>query len=226
LAYSRPATDAADFDWLAPHYRWMEWLLAGKKLQKCRAAFLPAIPAPHRALVVGEGHGPFVAALLKAHPNVHCTCVDASARMLEATRDRLNAAGLAGARVEFVHADVLKWKAPGAYDLIATHFVLDCFRPDQLDRVSAQLAAIAAPGANWLLADFQEPPAGPAKWRARAILEMMYLFFRWATGLPASKLTPPDNFLARHGFLLRQRETFEWGLLHSDLWVRGETPNR
>jgi len=220
LAYAGPARDAADFDWLAPHYRWMEWLLAGTKLQRCRAAFLPAIPTPRRALVIGQGHGPFVAALLKAHPNVHCTCVDISARMLETAKVRLQAAGLEEARVEFVHADVLDWKPPGEYDLIATHFVLDCFRPDQLDRVLSKLSAVAAPGASWLVADFQEPDAGPARWRARAILEMMYLFFRWATGLPASELTPPDVLLARHGFFLSQRRIFDWGLLHSDLWVR------
>jgi ubiquinone/menaquinone biosynthesis C-methylase UbiE len=198
----------------------MEWVLAGTKLQRCRTAFLSAIPAPRRALVVGQGHGPFVAALLKAHPNVRCTCIDVSARMLEATKARLHRAGLDGARVEFVHADVLEWKPEGEYDLIATHFVLDCFRPDQLERMLAKLSAVAAPGASWLVADFQEPPAGPAKWRARAILEMMYLFFRWATGLPASELTPPDDLLARHGFYLSERRIFEWGLLHSDLWVR------
>jgi hypothetical protein len=44
----------ADFDRLAPHYGWMESLLAGRKLQRCRAAFLHAIPPPRRALVAPE----------------------------------------------------------------------------------------------------------------------------------------------------------------------------
>ncbi len=79
LAYAGPARDAADFDWLAPHYRWMEWLLAGTKLQRCRAAFLPAIPAPRRALVIGQGHGPFVTALLKAHTRKSTARVSMSA---------------------------------------------------------------------------------------------------------------------------------------------------
>ena len=55
--------------------------------------------------------------------------------------------------------------------------------------------------------------------RARAILEVMYLFFQWAVALPASELTAPDLLLAQCGFKLRERRTFEWGLLHSDLWV-------
>ena len=49
--------ERADFDRLAPHYGWMERLLAGRKLQRCRAAFLQTIPAPRRALVAGPAAG-------------------------------------------------------------------------------------------------------------------------------------------------------------------------
>ncbi|HEY3854124.1 MAG TPA: class I SAM-dependent methyltransferase [Verrucomicrobiae bacterium] len=220
LIYQGRAAEAANFNWLAPHYRWMEWVLAGTKLQRCRGAFLTEIAAPRRALIVGQGHGPFVADLLKAHPNVQCACIDVSAKMLEAAKARLRSEGVEENRVEFIHADILEWEPPHDYDLIATHFVLDCFRPDQLERILAKLSRASSPSASWLVADFQEPESGLARWRALAILEMMYLFFRWATGLPAANLTPPDPFLERHGFSLSQRQTFEWGLLHSDHWIR------
>ena len=219
--YSRTETKSANFDMLAPYYSWMEWVLAGRKLQRCRAAFLGTIPAPRRALIVGQGHGAFVAELLRQHPAVRCTCVDSSARMLEEARLRVRGDLSDPARVEFIHADILDWTPPPEkFDLIVTHFVLDCFPPEQLDCLLPKLCAAAEPEALWLLADFQEPPAGPAKWRARAIIEVMYLFFRWATGLPATRLTPPDSWLARHGFMLNRRRTFDWGLLHSDVWVR------
>ena len=210
----------ANFDWLAPHYPWMESILAGPKLQRCRAAFLDALPVPKRALIVGQGHGRFVTELLQKYPEAQCTCIDSSRRMLDVTRRRLESLGISAEGVEFVHANILDWKGPqGAYDLVVTHFVLDCFRPEQLARVLPLLAGAATPQARWLLADFQEPAGGLAKWRARAILEMMYLFFRWATSLPASELTPPDALLTQCGFQLRERQVFEWGLLHSDLWV-------
>ena len=213
-------SDSANFDWLAPHYRWMEWVLAGPKLQRCRAAFLNALPAPRHALVVGPGRGRFVEELLIKHPRVRCTCVDSSRGMLEATRRRLETRGLDTSGVEFIHADILDWQAPRAeFDLITTHFVLDCFRPEQLAKVVPSLAKAAAPEARWLISDFQEPSGGLAKWRARAILEVMYLFFRWAAALPASELTDPDSLLAQSGFKLRERRVFDWGLLHSDLWV-------
>jgi SAM-dependent methyltransferase len=211
------------FDWLAPHYRWMEWVLAGPKLQRCRTAFLDSFPRPRRVLLLGEGNGRFLAELLGAHPGTRFTCVDASGSMLARARARLRARNLDVTNGEFVQANALEWTPPADdFDLLVSHFFLDCFRPVELERLIPRLAAATAPGGRWLIADFRQPPSGPAKWRARAILESMYLFFRVAARLSATRLTPPDELLERGGFALRERRLFEWGLLHSDLWVREE----
>jgi ubiquinone/menaquinone biosynthesis C-methylase UbiE len=207
------------FDLLAPHYRWMEWLLAGQKLQRCRTAFVQAIPKPRRVLMLGEGNGRCLVELLRAYPEAHFTCVDASRRMLDRARAHVRARGLSDDRTEFIHADVSGWRAtPGKFDLLVTHFFLDCFRADQLAQMIPRLTAAAAPGAHWLLADFREPASGVARWRARGILRAMYFFFQRVTRLSASRLTPPDAFLQQNGFVLRERSLSEWGLLHSDLW--------
>jgi len=219
--WRREGETRCTFDGLAPYYRWMERVLAGQKLQQCRTAFLRSIPEPRRALLVGEGNGRFLVELLRAYPKTRCWCVDSSAGMLARARGAVEAAGLSAAAVEFFQADILEWKPPGEeIDLIASHFVLDCFRPEQLDAMLEKLAGASAPGALWLVSDFQEPPSGLARWRARAILSAMYLFFRSAVGLPAGRLTPPDGILVRNGFALRERRVFEWGLLHSDVWER------
>ncbi|HTJ01117.1 MAG TPA: class I SAM-dependent methyltransferase [Dongiaceae bacterium] len=208
------------FDRLAPYYRGMEAVLAGGIMQECRTAFLHAIPAPQNVLLLGEGNGRCLLELLRGYPTARFTCVDASARMLDCARERLRRHGLNPEQVEFVQANILEWSPPPAtFDLLVTHFFLDCFRPDQLTEIVPRLAAAAAPGARWLLADFCEPAAGPAKWRARAILASLYLFFRQTTRLPASHLTPPDPYLSARGFVLRARRKFDWGLLHSDLWT-------
>ena len=198
----------------------MEWLLAGGKLQRCRTAFVNAVPTPRRVLLAGEGNGRCLVELLHAHPAAQFTCVDASARMLENARARLRANGLADSAVEFIRADIREWTVPRAqFDLLVTHFFLDCFRAEQLAEIVPRLAGAAQPGARWLLADFCEPVAGVAKWRARLILRAMYFFFRHATRLPARRLTPPDPYLRSAGFFLRERRHSEWGLLHSDLWA-------
>src|SRR5215469_5978584 len=72
---------AMSFDVLAPHYRWMEFVLAGKKLQRCRTAFLSQVADRQNVLLVGEGNGRFLVECRRSLKNARITCVDASARM-------------------------------------------------------------------------------------------------------------------------------------------------
>ena len=48
------------FDVLAPHYRWMELVCAGEKLQGCRTAQLAHVLAARHILILGEGNGRFL----------------------------------------------------------------------------------------------------------------------------------------------------------------------
>lgn len=209
------------FDLLAPHYRWMEIILAGEKLQRCRTAFLDDIPAAQNILLLGEGHGRGLIECRRRFPNARITCVDASAAMLTQARRQLLRHNLETARVEFIHADVLDWMpGDGNYDLVSTNFFLDCFRAEQLEQIISRLATAMSPDANWLIADFQNAATGWKRLRSRIILWSMYRFFRVATGLPAKQLVAPDPFLERAGFQLHQRTESEWHLLHSDWWMR------
>ncbi len=208
------------FDTLAPFYRWMEVLTAGNKLQRCREAFLSEVPAPRQILIAGEGHGRSLVACRRQFPEAHITCLDSSLEMLTQARRNLQRQGLTEEAVEFLHADVLYWTTPpqGRYDLIITHFFLDCFRADQLEVLVPLLASAAAPGASWLIADFQVAPAGWKRWRSRTIIWMLYRFFRLTTQLPARELAPPDGHLKNAGFHLQHRREREWGLLKSEWW--------
>jgi ubiquinone/menaquinone biosynthesis C-methylase UbiE len=210
-----------NFDLLAPHYRWMEIVLAGEKLQHCRTAFLPQIRDAKNVLILGEGNGRFLLECRKALISAQITCVDSSPRMLQLARSRLERRGLAVDGIQFVQADALSWKSPTqSFDLIVTHFFLDCFAPDQLQQLLAKLACACLPRSRWLLADFQIPEAGIRRWRAGLIHWMMYCFFRIAARLPAKHLTVPDPILRSHGFILQRRMLTDWDLLRSDLWER------
>ena len=209
------------FDRLARHYGWMERVLAGERLQRCRTAFLDRVLWAREILILGEGSGRFLCACGQAVAQARVTCVDSSPRMLETARRRIERQGLGSKDIDFVRADALTWSPPtGVYDLVVTHFFLDCFRPDQLELIVAGLSRACRGNAAWLLADFQIPERGLPRWRAEAIHRMIYVFFRALTRLPARRLTTPDPFLTAHGFVLRERRVSEWGLLHSDLWQR------
>ena len=205
-----------NFDQLAPFYRTMEFLSAGGKLQRCRMEFLAEIPTPRHILLAGEGHGRFLPECVRRFPAARITVIDSSARMLEIARGTVTSR-----KVEFIHADLLEWDGPPAtFDLIVTNFFLDCFDPDPLAIVVSKLGTLATPIAEWLLADFEIPPNGPARLRSRLIIGLLYLFFRITTGLQTRALVPPEEFLATGGFTRHHRRTHDWGLLKSEWWRR------
>ncbi len=208
------------FDRLAPHYRWMETLLAGSILQRCRTRWLADAPSPRRALLAGEGPGRMLDACAQVWPGCEFTVLDVSRGMLNQARRRWRQ-GSDGPVVNFIAADAREWAGPrGKFDVVVTNFFLDCFAPDDLKRVIENLSAVAAPGATWLVSDFKVPPAGWRHWRARFVLALAYGFFRIATDISARRITPPDEYLRAAGFVLRRRTGFNFGLLHADLWQR------
>ncbi|MES2920844.1 MAG: class I SAM-dependent methyltransferase [Verrucomicrobiota bacterium] len=203
-------------DRLAPFYRAMERFTAGGKLQRCRLAFLGEIPVPRNVLLAGEGHGRFLPECVRRFPDARIVVVDSSQRMLGIARSKVEST-----QVEFVQTDLLEWQAPlNQFDLIVTNFFLDCFPPDGLAAVVRKLGKLAASEADWLLADFEIAPAGPARWRSRLIVAALYRFFGIVTGLKANTLVPPEKNLANAGFILQRRETYDWGLLKSEWWRR------
>lgn len=210
------------FDRLAPHYRWMEAVLAGGLLQRCRTRWLADVGQPRRALLVGEGNGRMLVECARALPGCEFLVLDQSQAMLAQARRNWEKTG-ANQSVVFQQADLREWRAGSArFDLLITNFFLDCFSPTELRRVVANLSAAALPNARWLLADFTVPATGWQRLRARAVLALAYGFFRCATGISASRVADPGELLRAEGFLLQRQERFNHGLLHADLWMRHE----
>jgi len=199
----------------------MEKVSAGGKLQRCRLEYLARIPYPARVLLAGEGHGRFLPALRKQFPDAEITVIDFSAGMLAQARASLERQGVAATDIEFLHQDMLTWEPPAArYDLIVTHFFLDCFTGSQVEHVVAKLGTAATAEAQWLLADFRTEEPGLKGLRARWIVRLLYGFFRIATGLRAKSLVSPDLALRKSGFTLHHQRISEWGLLKSQWWTR------
>lgn len=210
-----------NFNRLAAHYRWLEIVFAGGLMQRCRTTFLADTQNCRRALLAGEGTGKFLAELLRANPEILVTCIEHSTGMIAQARERLRRERLDAARVQFMQMDALHWIPPAEkFDLVATHFFLDCFRAEQLQRLVPQLAQSASADAIWVLADFRMPARGWRRARAAILLAALYACFKIATSLSASWLTPPDPFLNAAGFKLADRRLANFGFAHADLWRR------
>ncbi len=204
-----------NFDRIAPHYRWLETVAFGGHLQQARVAFLGETEMPRRVLVVGEGDGRFLAEFVSIYPGAAVDCIESSGKMIVLARRR-------GAKaVRFIQEDIRQAALPVAhYDLVVTHFVLDCFGRDDLRIVIAKLARAATEDASWLLADFREPVGGWARRHAKLWLRLMYTFFRITSGLEADRLIDPSQFLAEKGFARKARRLSRFEMITSEWWRR------
>lgn len=210
-----------NFDRVAPFYQLLEKIAFGNALQRARVFWIGQMAGPTRVLIVGEGDGRFLREFVRAYPKIDIDCVDASARMQELARTRLQRdAPESLAQVRFHHADIRNWIPPHTYDLIVTHFFLDCFERDELERVITRIAAHSFAQATWLVSDFALPEKGFARAHAQLWLKTMYEFFGFTAGLETNKLVDPNPHFEMHGFLRRSTRGFRGGLLRASVYAR------
>ncbi len=211
------------FDRISGLYPTMERWLAGSCMQKARTACLKDLREPKNVLLVGEGHGRLLVELMKLFPSAKMTCLDGSSGMLKKAKGALIRTRISEDRCRFVHSDALIWEPPAqdeAFDLITSCFIFDCFPQKELDRLVPCLARAATPDAEWLIADFQIPRSGIARWRASVIVGLLYTLFRLATGIKASELPQHAKLLIDAEFAISSRRELEFGLLYNELWRR------
>ena len=211
------------FDRIAPFYRCLETIAFGNALQRARVCWIDKIPSLKRALIVGAGNGRFLCELARVHPKIGIDCIDGSERMLQLARSRLSRHQPESlARVCFLHCDIRNWSPKSPYDLIVTHFFLDCFPEQELKEIIEKLSGAAAPGARWLIADFTLPGQGFARLHARLWLWILYVFFRASTGIAADRIVDPAASFAKNGFVRSLTKSSRLGMLKSDLYVSAD----
>jgi SAM-dependent methyltransferase len=209
---------AANFDLVALPYRWMEYATFGRALQRCRCRLLPQVARCRSALLLGDGDGRFLAKLLAANPGMSVDSVDTSAAMLCQLTKRAHAAAPdASIRLRTHRVSALSFVPDRRYDLIVTHFFLDCLTQAEVESLCEQLAPYIERGALWLFSDFNIPPSC-MRWPARAIVRLLYVGFRLLTGLRITALPDHAAALTAVGFNRTVGHTSLQGLLVSELW--------
>ena len=209
----------ASYDRAAPWYALLDRAAFGPVLRRCRHRFLPDAVTATRVLAFGDGEGHFVAALLARAPEAHVTAVDFSRVMLDRLAARVRRLG-ASSRLECVHADARAFVAPqGDYDLVVTHFVLDCLSTDEIEDLVLRTTRVLTSDARWIVSEFAIPP-GRAQPFARGLIAVLYTAQRWLTGLDVSQLPDHASALRRHGFVLSRVHTQLAGVVRAELWSR------
>ena len=207
-----------NFDTIARPYRWLEYFTLGKALENCRLHFLPQLLDRRRALILGDGDGRFLAQLLQHNPGLRADAVDSSAVMLQLLRQRCEATSPnTDSRLRTYHQDALTFPLRDSYDLVVTHFFLDCFTRPELDSLIARIAPSLGPNALWLISDFRIP-SGPMRVPAKLLIRSLYLAFRILTGLRTTRLPDHATPLNKSGLTRISHQRRLAGLLTTELW--------
>jgi ubiquinone/menaquinone biosynthesis C-methylase UbiE len=218
------ALRAVNFDPVARMYRWLEYLSFGPWLARCRSAQLAHLTGARHALLLGDGDGRFLAHLLAVNSGLHADVVDSSRSMLTILKRRVRRSG--GEKVRLHHADGLEWEPTSHYDLIVSHFFLDCFFPHQLEQLFDRVLPHAQPGAQWVVSEFAVPRNPLAALLARGTIASLYRIFGLLTGLPVRALPDYTASMLRRGLVLSHERRFLAGLLRSELWTLSSAPRK
>jgi SAM-dependent methyltransferase len=216
-----PNPTLPNFNRIARPYRFLEYITLGKSLENCRNLYLPQLLDRHSALVIGDGDGRFLAQLFAKNPHLKADAVDTSATMLQLLRERCEATTPdAKARLCTHHANALTFPledTKSSYDLIVTHFFLDCLTQPELNNLIHRIAKTVPSGTLWLISDFRIP-SGSMRFPAKLLIRSLYLAFRILTGLRTTHL--PDHVapLTQAGFVLISHQHRLAGILDSELW--------
>jgi ubiquinone/menaquinone biosynthesis C-methylase UbiE len=210
------ALSQPNFNAIARPYRWLEYLTLGPALQRCRTHHIPSLLNQKNALILGDGDGRFTAQLLQTSPDLEATAIDTSSTMLALLETR-NAAH--ANRLQTHHTNALTFTPTQSYDLIVTHFFLDCLAQPDLEALIHRLTPALEPNALWLISDFRIPD-GPMRLPARLIVRSLYLAFRALTGLRTTHLPDHATPLTAAGFTQIADHRTLAGLLTTQLWQR------
>jgi hypothetical protein len=212
------------FDRVARIYRAMEYLSFGPLLEHCRFFHLPRLGPARRALMIGDGDGRFTARLLAEHDGVRADAIDLSPAMLDLLHGRVAANGALG-RLTLACADARAFTPSASdYDLVVTHFFLDCLTTGEAAQLIARVRPCLAPGAMWLVSEFAMPSRGRLRRRlAQSLIALLYAAFRLLTGLSVRSIPPWRNLLAEAGFTPAASRAWLGGILVSELWQLAET---
>ena len=201
-----------NFNRVARIYNLAEHLTFGPALQRARTHFIPQLVAKQSALVLGDGDGRFLAALLRTHPHIAAHAVDASPTMLALLRARC-----APHTVTTTCADIRTFTPHTPHDLIATHFFLDCLTTAEVAALAQTLATHSPAQTHWLITEFRIP-TGPLNPIARALIRSLYAAFNILTNLNRTALPNYAEALTAAGFTRTHRHLSLFGLLTSELW--------
>jgi len=194
---------AKNFDKVAIFYDSIAKLIFGKTIRLAQTNMLQAIPPGSRILIVGGGTGWILEELSIVHgTGLRITYIDSSAKMISLAKKKY----AANNRVKFITESIKTAPLSGTYNVIITPFFFDVFTPYNALQVFEKLHRHVNENSLWLYSDFNCKQE--TKFSQKALLKIMYLFFRIVCGIEAKTLPDIDSYFTKFGYKIALERKF------------------
>jgi len=183
----------------------------GKTLNNASLCFKKEFRSAENILIVGGGTGLVLDHLSSDSKVVY---VDSSSKMLELSKKRNFTC-----EVLFVHQSIIDFESTQKFDLVIYNFVLDLFKPDQIDHLLTKANGLLSDTGSMIIADFRPNDKQVWLWE-KLLLRTIIVFFRltarhhmWSIFNIESIIKPSDFQLVTH------KEYFS-GMVFASLWKK------
>ncbi len=201
------------YDRLARIYVWLEYLGFGSALMRCRLALIDELKDAKRMLIIGEGDGRFLAAVLAKYPDLSVVVIEQSPKMIALAKARVSSD-----RVEFIAAGVFEAELHGSFDVIVTCFFIDLLNDLETVELLRSLSSYLLEDGFWYYADFSLPNAFLKRLYALAMFRLMVWFFAWQTGFEGRYLVDAHSLFNELGFKLMKTKVTHFDFLTTSLY--------
>ena len=213
---------ARGFDRLAPVYDLLASVVYGNRLRKAQSVFLTRLPKQAKMLVLGGGSGWFLEQLIRQSDPLKVVYVEISAKMVAATKARIqkNLPDFDISKIEFLTMDVEKMGVKTDFDVICTHCFLDLFGPEKLRETMTKLDQRLKEGGFWYFSDFKVPEKSPTRFIGKALIKLMYWFFRITCKIDAQTLPDFESDFERMAYLEKEKASYFGGMIEAKLFSK------
>jgi SAM-dependent methyltransferase len=196
----------------------MEFLTFGSALHRRRCQFLSQTDSHRAVLIIGDGDGRFTADFLHCNQTAAVDSVECSQSMSRLAAARIARLPGGPLRVRQIQQDIRTAPLSGPYDLVITHFFLDCFTTEELEELIPRITAHLQPGGRWVISEFKIPSCGLRRQFGKLLVKALYFSFAMLTGLKTRQLPNYEHILESNGFSRTESQTGLAGMLVSEMW--------
>lgn len=192
-----------NYNTIAPFYDRLSRVFYGRAIVNAQKFLVEAISANSTILIIGGGTGWILEEITNQHAKgLQITYIDITKKMIELSMKR----NVGSNNVSFVNDAVQHAPLNQMFDVVITPFLLDNFSFATAAMVFNKLHDHLNPNGLWLFADFQVSDKGNL-WQ-KLLLDVMYLFFKLACNIEASKLPDAQSLFRKNGYQVVASKTF------------------